>query len=88
MMTARQALEVLAAHRANHVVITTMTAVGVWPGLSDTPLDFAYIPSAMGHAPAEAALGKAALDQLVFENAVSLYRIPVTLPQKQALASR
>ena len=31
-----------------------------------------------GHAPAEAALGKAALNQLVFENAVSLYGIPVT----------
>jgi len=40
---------------------------------------------AMGHAPAEAALGKAALDQLVFENAVSLYKIPVTLPRRQAL---
>ena len=50
-MTHREALEVLAAHRGDRVVITTMTAVGVWPGLSDTPLDFAYIPSAMGHAP-------------------------------------
>jgi thiamine pyrophosphate-dependent acetolactate synthase large subunit-like protein len=50
-MTHREALEVLAAHRADRVVITTMTAVGVWPALSDTPLDFAYIPSAMGHAP-------------------------------------
>jgi thiamine pyrophosphate-dependent acetolactate synthase large subunit-like protein len=29
-----------------------MTAAGVWPGLSDTPLDFAYLPSAMGQAPA------------------------------------
>jgi thiamine pyrophosphate-dependent acetolactate synthase large subunit-like protein len=50
-MTHHEALEVLAAHRGDRVVITTMTAVGVWPGLSDTPLDFAYIPSAMGHAP-------------------------------------
>ncbi len=50
-MTHREALEVLAEHRGDRVVITTMTAVGVWPGLSDTPLDFAYIPSAMGHAP-------------------------------------
>src|SRR5207253_1354642 len=49
--THREALEVLAAHRGRHVVITTMTAVGLWPSLSDTPLDFAYIPSAMGHAP-------------------------------------
>jgi len=31
----------------------------------------------MGHTPVEAALGKAALDQLVFDNAVSLYKIPV-----------
>jgi uncharacterized protein len=31
-----------------------------------------------GHAPAEAALGKPALNQLVFENAVKLYGIPVT----------
>ena len=28
-----------------------MTSVGIWPGLSDTPLDFAYMPSAMGQAP-------------------------------------
>jgi uncharacterized protein len=41
---------------------------------------------AMGHAPAEAALGKAALDQLVFDNAVDLYKIPVTLPQERASA--
>jgi thiamine pyrophosphate-dependent acetolactate synthase large subunit-like protein len=52
MMSHREALEVLAAHRGRHVVVTTMTAVGVWPLLSDTPLDFAYIPSAMGQAPA------------------------------------
>jgi thiamine pyrophosphate-dependent acetolactate synthase large subunit-like protein len=50
-MRLRDALEVLARHRGNHVVITTMSPIGVWPGLSDTPLDFAYIPSAMGHAP-------------------------------------
>jgi len=41
---------------------------------------------AMGHAPAEAALGKEALNQLVFENAVSLYKIPVAPPQGRALA--
>ncbi len=50
-LTHREALEVLAAHRRDCVVITTMTAVGVWPEFSDTPLDFAYLPSAMGHAP-------------------------------------
>ena len=48
-MTHREALEVVARHRGERVVITTMTSVGVWPALSDTPLDFAYIPSAMGH---------------------------------------
>lgn len=50
-MSARAALEVLARHRGERVVITTMTAVGLWPELSDTPLDFAYLPSAMGQAP-------------------------------------
>jgi thiamine pyrophosphate-dependent acetolactate synthase large subunit-like protein len=50
-MTQREALEVLARHRGTRVVITTMTAVGIWPQLSDTPLDFAYLPSAMGHGP-------------------------------------
>src|SRR5205085_3036672 len=50
-MSHRQALEVLARHRGDKVVITTMTAVGLWPQLSDTPLDFAYMPSAMGHGP-------------------------------------
>jgi thiamine pyrophosphate-dependent acetolactate synthase large subunit-like protein len=50
-MTHRQALEVLAAHRGNRIVVTTMTAVGLWPALSDTPLDFAYLPSAMGQGP-------------------------------------
>jgi thiamine pyrophosphate-dependent acetolactate synthase large subunit-like protein len=51
-MTHREALEVLAAHRGDRVVITTMTSTGVWPVLSDTPLDFAYIPSSMGQGPA------------------------------------
>ena len=50
-MTVQQALSVLARHRGDKVVITTMTAIGVWAGLSDTPLDFHYIPSAMGHGP-------------------------------------
>jgi sulfopyruvate decarboxylase subunit beta len=50
-MTHREALDVLARHRGDKVVVTTMTAAGLWPQLSDSPLDFAYIPSAMGHAP-------------------------------------
>jgi thiamine pyrophosphate-dependent acetolactate synthase large subunit-like protein len=51
-MTQREALTVAAAHRGDRIVVTTMTAVALWPGLSDTPLDFAYLPSAMGEAPA------------------------------------
>jgi hypothetical protein len=38
---------------------------------------------ALGHAPVEAALGKSALNQLAFENAVKLYKIPVTIPEPQ-----
>ncbi len=50
-MTAREALEVLARHRGQRIVITTMSSIGIWPQLSDQPLDFAYIPSAMGQGP-------------------------------------
>jgi predicted TIM-barrel fold metal-dependent hydrolase len=53
-----------------------------FPGL-DSPWPHS---KAMGHAPAEAALGKAALDQLIFENAVSLYKIPVKEAQRRAVA--
>lgn len=51
LMSQQQALEVLAQHRGQRVVITTMSSGGIWPSLSDSPLDFAYLPSAMGHAP-------------------------------------
>jgi sulfopyruvate decarboxylase subunit beta len=51
-MTQRQALEVLAQHRGERIVIATMAAIGFWPQLSDRPFDFAYMPSAMGQAPA------------------------------------
>jgi pyruvate/2-oxoacid:ferredoxin oxidoreductase beta subunit len=51
-MTHLQALHVVARHRGQRVVLTTMTSVGVWPTLSDVPLDFHYIPSAMGQGPA------------------------------------
>lgn len=50
-MSQRAALEVVAAHRGEKIVITTMGSVGIWPQLSESPLDFAYIPSAMGQAP-------------------------------------
>ena len=51
-----------------------------FPGL-DSPWPHS---KAMGHAPCEAALGPAALHQLVFENAATLYKIPFTLPQQRA----
>ncbi len=49
-MTQLEVLHVLARHRGQRIVITTMTTAGLWPALSDTPLDFFFIPSAMGHA--------------------------------------
>ena len=52
MMTHQEALAVVAAHRGQRLVVTTMTAAGIWPSLSDTPLDFAYLPSSMGQGPA------------------------------------
>jgi thiamine pyrophosphate-dependent acetolactate synthase large subunit-like protein len=51
-MTLREALEVVAACRGQRVVMPTMGAIAVWPTLSDTPLDFAYMPSSMGQGPA------------------------------------
>src|SRR3954454_3648116 len=51
-MSQREALEVVARHRGERVVVTTMSSAGIWPQLSDSPLDFHYIPSAMGHGPA------------------------------------
>jgi thiamine pyrophosphate-dependent acetolactate synthase large subunit-like protein len=50
-MTQRQALEALVPWRGERIVVTTMSSAGIWPTLSDSPLDFTYIPSAMGHAP-------------------------------------
>jgi ribosomal protein S18 acetylase RimI-like enzyme len=51
-MTHREALEALAACRGRHLVLTTHGSVDDWVSLSDTPLDFAYAPAAMGHGPA------------------------------------
>ena len=48
MMTHREALEVLAANRRDHIVVTTMGSVAIWPTLSDSPRDFHYLPSSMG----------------------------------------
>jgi thiamine pyrophosphate-dependent acetolactate synthase large subunit-like protein len=51
-MNHREALEVLAACRGQHVVITTNGSVDDWVSLSDTPLDFSYVPTSMGQGPA------------------------------------
>jgi sulfopyruvate decarboxylase subunit beta len=45
------ALEVLLARRRDEIVVTTMGSAREWPRISQHPLDFHYIPSAMGHAP-------------------------------------
>jgi thiamine pyrophosphate-dependent acetolactate synthase large subunit-like protein len=50
-MTHREALEVLAACRGRHVVVTTHGSVDLWVSLSDTPLDFSYVPASMGQGP-------------------------------------
>src|SRR5215470_8835240 len=50
-MTHREALEVLAAQRGQHVVLTTHGSVDPWVSLSDTPLDFSYVPASMGQGP-------------------------------------
>src|SRR5947209_11109950 len=51
-LSPREALEVVAEHRGGRIVIATMSSIAVWPQLSDTPLDFSFIPSAMGQGPA------------------------------------
>ncbi|HEY1598134.1 MAG TPA: thiamine pyrophosphate-dependent enzyme [Pirellulales bacterium] len=45
------ALEVVRDLRRDEIVVTTMGAAREWPRLAQHPLDFHYIPSAMGHAP-------------------------------------
>ncbi len=42
------ALEVVRALRTSEVLVTTMGTAREWPRLGDHPLDFHYIPSAMG----------------------------------------
>lgn len=44
----RQALEVVVRHRGRRIVVTTMASITEWAPLSDTPLDFHYMPSSMG----------------------------------------
>jgi thiamine pyrophosphate-dependent acetolactate synthase large subunit-like protein len=45
------ALEVVRDLRREEIVVTTMGSAREWPKLSQHPLDFHYLPSAMGHAP-------------------------------------
>lgn len=51
-LSLEDALAVLARHRGGKIVVTTMASIGIWPSLSDAPLDFAYMPSSMGQGPA------------------------------------
>lgn len=46
------ALQVIHALRTNEVVVTTMGSAREWPRLSRHALDFHFVPSAMGQAPA------------------------------------
>ncbi|MDZ4780940.1 MAG: thiamine pyrophosphate-dependent enzyme [Planctomycetia bacterium] len=45
------ALEVVARTRREEIVVTTMGSAREWPKLSQHPLDFHYLPSAMGQSP-------------------------------------
>jgi thiamine pyrophosphate-dependent acetolactate synthase large subunit-like protein len=51
-MLLSEALSVISANRGNRIVLPTMASVGEWPAISDSPLDFSYMPSAMGAGPA------------------------------------
>jgi sulfopyruvate decarboxylase subunit beta len=46
------ALEVIRDLRGNEIVVTTMGSAREWPKLSHHALDFHFVPSAMGEAPA------------------------------------
>lgn len=51
-LTLEAALRILLDVRTNEVVVTTMGSARVWPRLSGHPLDFHFVPSSMGQAPA------------------------------------
>ena len=50
MLDKYQCLEKLAARRSDEIVVSTMSVATPWAELSDGPLDFASVESAMGHA--------------------------------------
>lgn len=52
MMSQKEALRVVAAHRGEGIVITTMSAVTLWPQITSSDLDFHHVPSTMGQATA------------------------------------
>jgi thiamine pyrophosphate-dependent acetolactate synthase large subunit-like protein len=58
MLDKYSCLKKLAAKRTNEVFVTTMSVAMPWAELTDGPLDFAHVESAMGHA-ADFALGLA-----------------------------
>lgn len=47
----RDALGALQRHRSDEIIVATMGSAREWPKVSQHPLDFQYLPSAMGHAP-------------------------------------
>jgi thiamine pyrophosphate-dependent acetolactate synthase large subunit-like protein len=51
-MPLEAALRVFLEMRTNEIVVTTMGSARVWPRLSQHPLDFHFVPSSMGQAPA------------------------------------
>jgi sulfopyruvate decarboxylase subunit beta len=50
-MPLTRALEIVRDVRTDEIVVTTMGSAREWPKLTEHPLDFQYLPSAMGHAP-------------------------------------
>jgi thiamine pyrophosphate-dependent acetolactate synthase large subunit-like protein len=69
------ALEVVLRLRTDQIVVTSMGAAREWPRLSNHPLDFHYVPSAMGQAPSIGlglALARPERDVIVFSGDGSL----------------
>ena len=58
MLNKYECLKKLSERRTDQIVVTTMSVSMPWADLSDGPLDFAHVESAMGHA-ADFALGLA-----------------------------
>ena len=50
MLDKYNCLQKIAAKRTDEIVVTTMSVAMPWAELSDGPLDFAHVESAMGHA--------------------------------------